>query len=129
MNLGFTFENNRGAISALAYSPDGTMLAAADSQRTVLVFDVAERKLKLSQWVFHTAKVNSIAWSPDSQHAASASVDTNIEIWSVQKPLKHICVKNAHLESANNVKFLDNDTIVSVGQDGFIKLWRFTPAS
>lgn len=38
-----------------------------------------------SQWSMHTAKVNSLAWSPDSLHIASGALDTNIIIWDPAK--------------------------------------------
>jgi WD40 repeat protein len=50
-------------------------------------------------------------------------LDTNIEIWSVTTPMKHICIKKAHLESVTGIKFLDNDTIVSSGGDASIKVF------
>ncbi|KAJ1549424.1 WD repeat-containing protein 1 [Cladochytrium tenue] len=33
--------NNRGEITSLSFSPDGSMLASADRERTILVFDTA----------------------------------------------------------------------------------------
>ncbi|KAI9205325.1 WD40-repeat-containing domain protein [Polychytrium aggregatum] len=116
-------EGNRGPVTALSYSPDGQFLAAADSQRAVFVYETKTRTVKIHQWVFHTARVNSIVWSPDSLHAASGSLDTNVEVWSVANPMKHISIKGAHLESVNGVVFLDNDTIASAGQDSSIKIW------
>ena len=69
------------------------MVAAADTQRAVLVYETSNKQLKIHQWVFHTARVNSVAWSPDSKHAASGGLDTNLEVWSVEHPMKHISIK------------------------------------
>ncbi|KAJ3205559.1 hypothetical protein HDU82_005132 [Entophlyctis luteolus] len=98
-------DRNRGSITSLSFSPDGTMLASADKERMILV--------KITQWMFHNARVNCIAWSPDSLHAVSGSLDTNVEVWSVQEPTKHISIKGAHLEGVNCAAFLDNNTVVS----------------
>ncbi|KAJ3067836.1 hypothetical protein HDU98_008968 [Podochytrium sp. JEL0797] len=117
-------DKNRGIITSLAYSPDGTMLASADKDRMILVFNTSDYTVKITQWMFHNARVNSIAWSPDSMHAVSAGLDTNVEVWSVEKPTKHVAIKQAHLEGVNSAKFLDNETVVSVGQDGGIKVWK-----
>jgi WD40 repeat protein len=46
------------------------------------------------EWGFHNARVNSVAWSPDSLLVASGSLDTSIIIWSVEKPAKHIIIKS-----------------------------------
>ncbi|ORY37693.1 WD40 repeat-like protein [Rhizoclosmatium globosum] len=117
-------EQNRGSITVLAFSPDGTMLASADKDRMILVFNTSDWTVKITQWMFHNARVNSISWSPDSLHAVSGSLDTNVEVWSVEKPTKHISIKGAHLEGVNATAFLDNNTVVSAGQDGSIKIWK-----
>ncbi|KAJ3290770.1 Structural maintenance of chromosomes protein 2 [Borealophlyctis nickersoniae] len=116
------FDGNRGPVTSLSYSPNGTMLAAADTARNVLVYDAASGEVKINQWVFHNARVNTVAWSPDSLHAVSGSLDTNVEVWSVEKPMKHISIKGAHLDSVNGVVFLDNNTIASAGGDAAIKV-------
>jgi WD40 repeat protein len=117
-------EGNRGQITALAYSPDGKYLAAGDAQRAILAYDTTTHKVKIDEWVFHSSRINSVAWSSDSKHVVSASLDTNVEVWSVDQPMKHITIKGAHLESATNAVFVDNDTIATSGADAAIKVWK-----
>ena len=74
MQLTGVLENGRSATTALAFSPDGTLLAAGESSGKIPVYDVASGALRLNQWVFHTARVQAIAWAPDGRHAASASL-------------------------------------------------------
>ncbi|KAJ3157381.1 hypothetical protein HK101_001448, partial [Irineochytrium annulatum] len=119
-------EHNRGMITVLSYSPDGKLLASADKERMILVFDTSSWTIKINQWMFHNARINSLSWSPDGKHAVSGSLDTNVEVWSVDNPTKHVAIKNAHLESVNCVAFLDNNTVLSAGQDGSIKSWAIT---
>nr|KAJ3422867.1 WD repeat-containing protein 1 [Polyrhizophydium stewartii] len=119
-------ENNKGSIMAIAYSPKGDLVAVADSQRSVFVYETATNSLKLNQWVFHTARVNSISWSPDGLHAVSGGLDTNVEVWSVEKPMKHISIKGAHQDSVTGAVFIDNNTIATSGQDAQIKIWSLT---
>ncbi|KAJ3017114.1 hypothetical protein HKX48_003710 [Thoreauomyces humboldtii] len=120
-----TLDGNRGSVTTLAYSPDGTMLAAGDSQSKIVVYDSASHEIKIHQWVFHTARVNALAWSSDSKYAVSGSLDTNVEIWSVDKPMKHVTIKNAHLEGVTGVGFIGSGAtkIASSGADGFVKVW------
>lgn len=46
------------------------------------------------EWGFHNARVNSVAWSPNSDMVASGSLDTTIIIWSVTNPAKHTIIKS-----------------------------------
>jgi len=114
---------NRGQIISLAYSPDGQHLAAGDSQRQVIIYTNATGAVKLSDWVYHQAKVNSLAWSPSSLRVASGSLDTHVYVWSIEKPEKKIQIKNAHIGSVNSVAFLEENIVLSVGQDGTAKSW------
>lgn len=45
-------------------------------------------------WGFHSARVNCIAWSPNSKQVASGSLDTTIIVWSVSSPNKHTIIKS-----------------------------------
>jgi WD40 repeat protein len=117
-----------GAVTDVAYSPDDNYLVACDAHRKVVLYSVPEYKLATNQeWGFHNARVNSVAWPPDSLLVASGSLDTSIIIWSVEKPAKHIIIKNAHAQSqVTRLAWLDNQTLVSVGQDCNTKLWTIT---
>ncbi|KAJ3335044.1 WD40 repeat-like protein, partial [Kappamyces sp. JEL0680] len=95
-------EANRGQITAISYSPDGKYIAVGDAQRMILAYDTASHEVKIDQWVFHSSRINSVAWSPDSKHLVSAGLDTNVEVWSVEQPMKHIAIKGAHLDAVTN---------------------------
>ncbi|XP_076372286.1 actin-interacting protein 1 flr [Tachypleus tridentatus] len=123
-----TLDEHRGAITDVAYSPDGSYLAACDGNRKVILYRALTYELAHNlDWCFHTARVNCISWTPDSQHLATGSLDTGIIIWSVEQPNKHINIKKAHPQSQiTRVAFLDNNTLVSTGQDSNIKIWEIT---
>ncbi|KAJ8930242.1 hypothetical protein NQ314_016970 [Rhamnusium bicolor] len=118
-----------GAVTDVAYSPDDKYLVACDAHRKVVLYSTEEYKLANNkEWGFHNARVNCVAWSPDSQLVASGSLDTSIIIWQVEKPAKHIIIKNAHAQSQiTRLSWVDNETLVSVGQDCNTKLWTITP--
>ncbi|XP_013783916.1 actin-interacting protein 1-like, partial [Limulus polyphemus] len=128
LSLKTTLDEHRGAITDVAYSPDGSYLAACDGNRKVILYRALTYELAHNlDWCFHTARVNSISWTPDSQHLATGSLDTGIIIWSVEQPNKHINIKKAHPQSQiTRVAFLDNNTLVSTGQDSNIKIWEIT---
>lgn len=114
-----------GPVTDCAYSPDGAYLVACDANRKVILYKVPEYQLAHNkEWGFHNARVNTVAWSPNSLLVASGSLDTTIIIWSVQSPAKHVIIKNAHPQSQiTRLVWLSNDMIVSVGQDCNTKIW------
>ncbi|KAF9178422.1 hypothetical protein BGZ50_007745 [Haplosporangium sp. Z 11] len=121
-----TLSKNKGAITALAFNPEGSLLAAGDSAGKIHVFDVASGEAVIQHWVFHTARITSINWSPSGRYAVSGSLDTNIFVWSREKTMKKIAILNAHSLSVSGAAFIDEDTIVSTGADACIKTWKLT---
>jgi WD40 repeat protein len=119
-------EGHRGPLSAMAYSKNGKYLASADTNREIIIWDVATKAIKVQGWVFHTARVNSLAWSPDSVHLVSGSLDQNLIVWNVDSPNTRIVVKNSHHGGVNAAIWLDNNIVASAGQDCCWKTWKFT---
>ena len=79
-------------------------------------------QIKFSQWVFHTARINAIEFSPDGSQAVSASLDTNVYVWSTVKPMKSIAIKNVFPGGAHGACWLDDGRIASAGADGTVKV-------
>lgn len=71
---------HRGALTRVQYSPDGRYLASSDANREVIVWE--GDKAVTSGWVYHSAKVNALAWCPDSVHLATGGLDGNIIMYS-----------------------------------------------
>ncbi|KAJ9578243.1 hypothetical protein L9F63_005542 [Diploptera punctata] len=117
-----------GPLTDCCYSPDNQYLVACDANRKVILYKLPDYQLAHNkEWGFHNARVNTVAWSPNSQLVASGSLDTTIIIWSVQSPAKHTIIKNAHPQSQiTRLAWLDDVTLVSVGQDCNTKIWNVT---
>ncbi|EDW94409.1 actin-interacting protein 1 [Drosophila yakuba] len=115
-----------GAVTDVSYSPDLKYLVACDAHRKVVLYSVEEYKpAHNKEWGFHSARVNTVAWSPNSLLVASGSLDTSIIIWSLANPAKHTIIKNAHPQSQiTRLVWLDNNTVISTGQDCNTKVWH-----
>lgn len=121
-------EKHRGPISVIRYSPDASMFASADGNREAVVWDRASRQVKLNNMLFHTARINCLAWSPDSSMVATGSVDTCVIIYEIAKPASsRITIRNAHLGGVHGLVFTDDSTVVSSGEDACIRAWKLTP--
>lgn len=44
-------------------------------------------QVKLKDMLYHTARISSVAWSPDSSRLATGSLDTNLIVWDIAKPV------------------------------------------
>ncbi|RAL05057.1 WD40 repeat-like protein [Aspergillus ibericus CBS 121593] len=113
----------RNAVSALAFSSDGSYLAVGDSRGRVLVYKVADGSLVTDRWTAHTSRITSLAWNEDNAHLSSGSLDTNIFVWSLTNPGDWLQVSNAHKEGVNSVAWIAGGSkIASAGADAAVKL-------
>ncbi|KAJ1577011.1 hypothetical protein NDA12_002675 [Ustilago hordei] len=117
------FSNNRSAVTALCFDGQLSLLAAGECNGKIQVYDLDSKSLKIAHWVFHSARINDIKFSPDGTHAVSASLDTHVYVWSVKKPAKNIAIKNAHANGVQAVAWLGHDTVASAGADAALRIW------
>lgn len=83
-------------------------------------------QLITSRWSFHSGRVLSVAWTADGRHCASGSLDTHVYVWSVEKPMRNIAIKNAAAGGVNSVFWLDSSKLASAGADGCVRTWSIT---
>ncbi|XP_039041069.1 actin-interacting protein 1-1-like [Hibiscus syriacus] len=120
-----TLEKHRGPISVLRYSPDFSMFASADLNREAVVWDRTSKEVKLNNMLFHSARINCLAWSPNSTMVATGSLDTNVIIYEIAKPASNrIIVKHAHPGGVYGLVFIDDCTVASSGEDACIRVWK-----
>ncbi|DAZ99084.1 TPA: hypothetical protein N0F65_008389 [Lagenidium giganteum] len=117
-----------GALTCVAFSPDGKLLAAGDAYREVRVWDVASRTAKVQgQWVFHSTRVTGVSWSPSGKFVASSSLDERIYIWNVENPMSKKLFDFAHKDGVTGVSFTAEDQLLSIGNDACLNVWQITP--
>ena len=113
------------AITAVAFSPDGSLLAVGNSTGKIVVYSPADGSVVTDRWGAHTARITSIAWNADGTFAVSGSLDTNVFVWSLKNPGLRVKAANAHKEGVNCVAWVEGDRkVVSSGADATIKLWK-----
>ena len=70
-------------VWALAFSPDGQLLAAGDGEGTVKIWEVQTRQA-IAQLAGDTNNVYSVAFSPDGRTFATAGYQGHIKLWTVK---------------------------------------------
>lgn len=75
--------------------------------------------------LFHSARINCLAWSPNSRMVATGSLDTCVIIYEVDKPASsRITIKGAHPGGVYGLAFIDEQSVVSSGEDACIRVWK-----
>ena len=119
----FDLPSGRSAPSCIAFSPNGIYLAVGDVSGKIVLYNIETKETVTSRWAFHTGRINSIEWNEDNNHVVSGSLDTNIIIYQVEKPMKNIKFLNAHKDGVNTVQWISSTEIVSGGNDATVKKW------
>ncbi|KAI1662557.1 WD40 repeat-like protein [Daldinia decipiens] len=118
-------KNSTAQISTLAFSKDGSLLAAGNTAGKIYAYRTSGLELATDRWSAHTGRVTSIAWNEAGTHAASGALDTNVFVWSLAKPGSRVKALNAHKDGVNGVAWVHGGTkVASTGGDAAIKIWN-----
>ena len=79
-----TLANRSSGVLALAYSPDGRLLAASEGypNGTVAVWDLVAPKVPIAEWKTDMHVVG-LAFHPDGKRVATSGVDGAVKVWNV----------------------------------------------
>lgn len=73
--------DRRAPVSAVAFSPDGALIASGSEDHMVRVWHVATGRL-IRRLEGHSSAVTAVAFSPDGSTIASASNDRTVRLWN-----------------------------------------------
>jgi len=111
-----------GSVGAVAFSPDGRLLASGGSDGAVRVWDVATGR-ELRRLEGHTDSVQSVAFSPDGRTLASGGKDNIVRLWGVDTGRELNSLKG-HTDFVRSVAFSpDGQTVASGAGDMTVRLW------
>jgi eukaryotic-like serine/threonine-protein kinase len=110
-------------LLGLAFSPDGSRIAAASENPRVLIFD-AESGRSVTVLPGHTSIIRGVAYSPDGRRLASCGQDQTIRLWDLGTG-KVLHTLNGHVGGVHCVAFSpDGRRLVSGGDDSTVRLWN-----
>jgi WD40 repeat protein len=116
-----TLLNETDRAATIAWSPDGTQLAASSDNGEPHIWNVSDRTL-MFELSGHTDQVKSIAWSPDGKKLATVSWDGTVRIWDSNTGDEREILQ-ADNEALDIVKWSsDGSRLANLGA-GSIQIW------
>ncbi|HEU5426081.1 MAG TPA: AAA family ATPase [Actinocrinis sp.] len=121
-----------GPITTVAFSPDGTLLAAGSQDGTILLIRLSLTGGRLSANVIEqlsgsSGAVESVAFSPDDRTLAGGSADGTVRLWDTRDPNNPTSFTTlfGQSQAVVGVAFSsDGRTLASSAADHTIRLWN-----
>ncbi len=116
-----TLKGHQGRITALAFSPDGELIASGSADQTIKLWK-ADGTL-VQTLTGHQAAVTCLAFSSDGQMFASGSGDKTVRLWKTDGTA--FKALTGHKSSISVLAFNQDGSLLASGsEDKTVRLWK-----
>jgi len=119
-----TLTGNNGRVTIVAYNPAGTILAAGDVTRQIVLFKDGVQQ-NSSGWAFHASNPTDLSFDANGARLASSGLDQDIIVWRDLNKFEHEMqrISAAHPLGADHVVWADDTRLISSGSDRCVRFW------
>ncbi len=111
-------------VYALAYSPDGTLLASGSQDRVLRLIN-SRSSAVLAELRGHGDRISGVAFAPDGKRVASAGYnDHTVRIWDVQARTQLQSIPTGSLGATAIAFSPDGATLAGAVGDGTVYIWN-----
>jgi WD40 repeat protein/serine/threonine protein kinase len=122
------FAGHLASVNAVAWSPDGRLIASGSDDTFVQIFD-AQTGQRQVIYSGHTEEVAAVGWSPNGKSIASGGEDKTVQVWNAASGAKLLSF-TGHTDRVNGVSWSsDNQLIASGGEDKSVQVWSASNAA
>lgn len=117
------FAGHSKAITALAFTKDGSQLASGSDDGTVRIWDLKKRQVRhvLAQ---HRGPITAIEFGHEEMRIATASVDGTAVLWDLATGKAQVTIAAHSRDRVRSIHFsAHDDYVVTTGDDATFRVW------
>ncbi|SFT99052.1 TIR domain-containing protein [Arthrobacter sp. ov118] len=115
---------NGEKVLAVAFSPDGRILAAGGTGKDTRLWEARTGKALGGPLASHGEEVRGLAFSPDGRLVASSNADHTVTLWTVASRQAAGLPLLGSTQDVEGVSFSpDGSALATAGWDGAVRLW------
>jgi WD40 repeat protein/transcriptional regulator with XRE-family HTH domain len=115
------------AVSGVAFSPDGSELAASSKDQKVWLWKATSGRMVRDGTLTGAVNwVNTVAFSPDGRSLAGGTSGARVLVWSLAT--RRVTAQLPHPQPVTSVTWDGSGRIAAAGADGTVSLWLLPSA-